>query len=81
MVDSIYSDELQAFTGQVFKGDITPIVFDLLKPTDRIEELLNYLRGVSDVCVKRTSQISINEGDNRFDIEEWFSQFKQLQPL
>lgn len=38
-----YMEELEALTGTVYRGDITPVVFELLKNTHDMKGLLSFL--------------------------------------
>ena len=78
-----YTSELQAFTGQLFTGDITPVLYDLLKTTDHVNELLNFLRGEvkSNVHPKRPDKVTNTESSNGLSIEDWFSKFDEFKPL
>lgn len=42
----VVHQELEDLTGKLFKGDITPIVFDILKDTADVKGLLKYLNVV-----------------------------------
>lgn len=39
----LYKEELEELSGKIYNGDLTPIVFDLLKDTTDVKGLLNYL--------------------------------------
>jgi hypothetical protein len=43
MGKDIFHEELEDLTGVLFKGNITPLVYDLLKDTRDIKGLLKYL--------------------------------------
>ena len=77
----VFYEELESLTGKVFKGDITPVVFNLLKTGNHVEELLRYLRddeeGADDY--NNTTENAVRkESNNRPCFEEWFSNAEQL---
>lgn len=45
MKDDIYQADLEVLTHKLYKGDLTPIVFDLLKDTIYLDSLIHYLGG------------------------------------
>lgn len=77
-----YQAELQAFTGKLFNGDITPVLFELLCTTDYMDELLNFLREVKvNVHTERSNKTTDTESGNRLSVEDWFSKFDELKPV
>ena len=39
----LYQKELEELTGKIYSGDVTPLIYDLLKSTSEKEALLTYL--------------------------------------
>ena len=64
-----YLDELQAHTGEVLRGDITPVVYDILKDTKDIDGLIDMLRGVKHVHNKKSDTISCDQSSHGYSIE------------
>lgn len=42
----LYQEELEELTGKIFVGDLTPLVYDLLKDTNDLPALIKHLGGV-----------------------------------
>lgn len=76
----VFYEELESLTGKIFQGDLTPIVFDLLKESQSVEDLLRYLKKEenSDVDSNETQDAVRKESYNRPCFEEWFLNAEQL---
>lgn len=77
---NIYKAELESLTGKVFNGDITPIVFDLLKDSKHVVELVKYLsKGeLSNVVINKPNNAVRKEDYDRPCFEKWFSNAERL---
>lgn len=64
-----YQEELEDLTGKIFIGDLTPLVYDVLKDSKDITSLLQYLTG-QDVDVNAEESVRQPEAAPNFD--EWF---------
>ncbi len=79
-MNNVYQEELEALTGKVFTGDMSPIVFDLLSPTHNLASLYNYLTGVKlqNDNVNNTRDTLREESNNRPSFEKWFRKCERL---
>jgi len=73
----LYRDELEELTGKIYRGDLTPLVYDLLKDSNDIKGLLHYLNKEEVIEVKEISEVSKPESAPNF--AEWFSQFPKAK--
>lgn len=70
-----YKSELEELTGKVFSGDLTPMVFDLVKESVFKTELIKELTG-EDFIVERDDEPAELETVVEFD--DWFSRFQRF---
>lgn len=42
-IDDLYRQEVECYTHKLSNGDLTPLVYDMLKDTSDVESLLEYL--------------------------------------
>ena len=75
-----YLQEIEALNGQFIRGDLTPVVLDLLKDTPHKKELIAFLNKENSIDVSSNeSNKTLREEDNlRPCFEKWFSGFEQL---
>lgn len=84
MQDANYLDyvhaELELALQKVFTGDITPLVYDLIKDTQYKRELSAFLKGKvnSNVYIDTTDSTSREKDNNRCSFEEWLSNCPEL---
>lgn len=71
----IYTNELEELTGKIFMGDITPLVFDLIKDSLFKEELIKELTG-EEFSIPKENNVEVVKSVEDFD--SWFSSFKRL---
>lgn len=71
----IYTSELEELTGKIFMGDITPLVFDLIKDSLFKEELIKELTG-EEFSIPKENNVEVVKSVEDFD--SWFSSFKRL---
>ena len=72
----LYKEEIEELTGKVFNGDLTPLIFDILKGSVFKEDLIEELTGEKFVVSKENEVVEI---EPVLDFEEWFNQCKQLK--
>lgn len=77
---NIALQELEVLTGKYLSGDITPIVYDLLKDTRYKSELISYLSEgkIVNVDNNKSNTTACEEDNLRPDFEKWFSGCEQL---
>lgn len=77
MLDSreIYYEELENITGKLFKGDITPLVYDLLKDSTDLSGLILHLTG-KEVEVKNEVKVQTPKSAPSFD--DWFNSCQKI---
>ena len=77
---NIALQELEVLTGKYLSGDITPIVYDLLKDTKYKSELISYLSEgkIVNVDNNKSNTTACEEDNLRPDLEKWFSGCEQL---
>lgn len=75
-----YKTELESLSGKVFNGDITPIVFDLLKDSKHIDKLIEHLRKGDKKHVNNNKpNNTVRKKDyDRPCFEKWFSNAERL---
>lgn len=80
MSKSIHQLELESLSNKVFTGDITPIVFDLLKESRHLEDLVSFLsKGDKTHDSNNNTQETVRKEDyNRPCFEEWFRNAERL---
>lgn len=72
----IYQDEIEELTGKIFKGDLTPLVYDLFKDSNDIEGLIKYLTG-EIIEKEKEDEVVKPVAAPRF--EDWFRSCKQIR--
>ena len=80
MLNSLISDEVTTVTGKVFKGDITPLVFEMFEESKDIPALIAYLNGGNtvDVNIDKSDTLVRKKSSNRLSTKEWLSNCEQL---
>lgn len=68
---NLYKDELEEITGKLYNGDLTPLVYDLLKTSEDLESLLLYLTGEEVAKVEEV----VNVPKPAPSFENWFNNF------
>lgn len=71
----IIKDELEYLTGKLYRGDITPIVYDLVKDSNYLKALLIDLGSVyeSNKPVKNENR------DNKVELHDWLESCEQIR--
>ena len=78
-LQQLYNTELEVLLGTLISGDLTPIVYKLLKDTPYTECLLEYLKGVKpDVCTEQSIETEDSENNDGESLAQWFSQFERV---
>lgn len=72
MVSSRYIEDLEGYVGRLTKGDITPLVYLLLKDTKDKKGLLEYLRGKEEEDEQEIGT------DSKVSFEELFNQGQEV---
>lgn len=77
-MDNIQYD-LEALSKKAYNGNPTPIIFELLKTSEHIDKLIQYLSGeeINDNCNKPDIVIRKEDFD-RPCFKEWFSHAERL---
>lgn len=73
---TIFQNELEAITGMIFKGDITPVVFDLLKDSPNLDKLYTSL--TNEVIESKDDNKDVLEVEAAPSFENWFSSFRRV---
>lgn len=75
-----YLNELETITGKAYRGDLTPVVYDLLQDSPNLRGLYEYLTGVkyNNDFVDNTDTDTREEVSDRPCFEKWFSQCQKL---
>lgn len=74
---SIVREDLEALTGSLLMGPVTPILYNILKDSPCKEDILNYRDLISKerreevVSKQNTSSNNIEVDDGRVSFEEW----------
>lgn len=79
-------EDIEALTGQVIMGDITPVIIQLLKDSPYKEDLLRYLpfcsdkqliekvkEGCKNVSNKKSNPTPVKKNNSGPSLEEWIS--------
>lgn len=76
----LFQREVEALTGKVYNGDVTPLVYEVLQSSSHLDKLLVYLRKENEpnVCNNESHTTLREEGNNRPCFKEWFSGCEQL---
>lgn len=76
----LFQCEIEALTGKIYKGDVTPLIYDLLKTSPHLDKLLVYLGKEikPNVCNNEFDTTLREEINNRPCFEKWFEQFEKL---
>lgn len=75
-----YQDEIELITGKVYNGDLTPIVFDLVKDSRHLDSLYQYLTGeiLKHDINNNTGKVVRAQDSDRPCFEKWFKQCERL---
>lgn len=79
MSNSGVIEDLELLTGKLIRGDITPIVYDMIKDSGYLELFVSdYLDYMSDEEKKNVSEQNINNDSSEdthrgFSFEEWLA--------
>lgn len=73
--DHAYKIELEAITGKLYKGDMTVMLYHLLKNTQDMDSLLEYLTGV---CSESNSD-STEEIHVAPNFSDWFKTCAEIR--
>lgn len=71
----IYKDEVEDLTGKIFKGDLTPLIYNLFQDSRDIEGLIEYLTGE---IIEKDIKDNVVKPVAAPDFETWFDNCKQL---
>lgn len=75
--------ELEMLTGKLIRGDLTPVVYDLIKDSAFKADLLEYSSTVreetEDVIETRLSRHADNNGSFGIDFKDWLA--NEVQPI
>lgn len=71
----IYKSELEELTGKVYRGDLTPMVFDLIKESLFKEVLIKELSGEDFIVEMNAETVEFEEVLN---FDDWFNSFSRL---
>ena len=66
--------DIEELANKLFKGDMTPIVFDIIKETAYKEECLAYLGKKP-----QTEEIEQQQIGPKIDFATWFGSFKEVR--
>lgn len=58
-IDELYKQEMECYMHKLSEGDITPLVFDMLKETKDLNGLLEYL-GYHEETLEEQSNVVVN---------------------
>jgi hypothetical protein len=72
----LYKEELEELTGKIYNGDLTPLVFDLLKESPYLDVLLHELTG-KEITAKPEDEVQQPTAAPKF--EDWFKNCKRLR--
>lgn len=65
MNEQLFKEELEDLTGKIYKGDFTPLLFDLVKDSPNIKSLIKELHGTiieeQNTTVMPKASISFDE--------------------
>jgi hypothetical protein len=76
---SIYHTELEVLTGKIYRGDLTPIVFDLIKSSNHLSAFKAHLcKENKNANNNNTVKTVQQESYDRPCFEKWFSQCERL---
>ena len=77
---SSITEDLEALTGMLIRGPITPVVYNLLKDSPYKEDILQYKdliskerRELINVSKQDASTNTVEEDDSRVSFERWLS--------
>lgn len=73
---SLYKAELEDISGKIYNGELTPLVFELLKDSPHLEDLLKELTGSS---ILDKPEVHIEKPVSAPKFEEWFNGFQKLR--
>ena len=69
-MNNLYHDELEDLLGIIYNGDVTPLVYDLLKNTEDLPALLKYLN------IEPKTKETIPENDGIVSLEQFLQHSK-----
>lgn len=75
-----YQDELEALTGKVYSGDLTPVVYDLLADSPHLSSLYTHLTGekIHNDNDNNTHKALREKSSDRPCFEKWFRNCERL---
>lgn len=83
VVSDMLRTELEMLTGKLIRGDLTPVVYDLIKDSPFKDDLLEYSSTVreetEDVIETRLSRHADNNGSFGIDFKDWLA--NEVQPI
>lgn len=83
MASSMLRTELEMLTGKLIRGDLTPVVYDLIKDSPFKDDLLEYSSAVreetEDVIETRLSRHADDDGGFGIDFKDWLA--NEVQPI
>ena len=79
-IQKLYQEELEGLTGKVFVGDLTPLVFDVLKASPHLDKLLVYLDKENSKHVRNNKPNTTprDKSDDRPSFAKWFAGCEEL---
>ena len=66
----LYREELEELTGKLYRGDITPLMYDLLKDSMNLGDLLFELTGEKPI---EQMEETIERPQATMSFEDWFN--------
>ena len=72
--EGLYREELEALTSKLYKGDFTPLIYDVLKDSDDLPALLKYLTGQEI----EEEIVTVVQTDSAPSFEDWFRDFTKI---
>lgn len=74
--------DLEVLTGKIIRGDLTPIVYELIKDSTFISDINLYgstREGTKDVIATSTKRDAVHDGSTRLNFKDWFA--NEVQPV
>lgn len=75
-MNDFYKEEIEYLTGKLYNGDMTPLIFDLLKESCDPKGLLKYLTG-EEIKEKQVEAVTTPTAAPSF--EQWFKSCKRIE--
>ena len=69
MQQELFKEDIECLTGKIFQGNITPLVYEILKDTKDLKGLLNFLNDTVTLDIEQ----SIPQVKAAPDFTEWFN--------